>query len=83
MVGKAILLAQRDVVFPAAGPWDAPLDNPQPLDNLPAFADIPSAGEHIKAGRPILTLFARGETDAVCRQALRRAAEDLDHRLFG
>ncbi len=83
VVGKAILMAQRDLVFPATGPWDAVLQAPPALDDLPAFADIPAAGERLKAGGPILTLFARGDTVATCREALRRIAVDLDRRLFG
>jgi predicted ATP-grasp superfamily ATP-dependent carboligase len=50
---------------------------------VPAFADIPAAGQPIKAGRPILTFFARGDTPASCQDALRQIARDLDRWLFG
>jgi hypothetical protein len=43
---------------------------------MPAFADIPEAGQVIEAGRPVLTFFSRGGEDQ-----LRRIAVDLD-RVF-
>ncbi len=79
MVGKAVLMARQDVTFPDAGPWDVSV----PLDALPPFADIPRPGERIPMGRPILTLFARAGNVTDCEEQLRRAAADLDRRLFG
>ena len=59
------------------------LRSPPPVTEMPAFADVPSAGEVIAAGHPVLTLFARGESVADCEAELRRAAADLDRLLFG
>jgi predicted ATP-grasp superfamily ATP-dependent carboligase len=81
-VGKAILFARADLVFPAEGPWLAVLRAPSPLDDMPAFADIPAAGQHIPAGRPILTCFARAGSPSACEGELRRIAADLDRWLF-
>jgi uncharacterized protein len=82
-VGKAILFARADLTFPADGPWLDVLRLPPPVTELPAFADVPQAGEVIAAGHPVLTLFARAESVATCDAELRRAAADLDRRLFG
>jgi predicted ATP-grasp superfamily ATP-dependent carboligase len=82
IIGKAILYARADLVFPAKGPWCATLANPGPIEWLPAFADIPAAGERIPAGRPILTFFARAATEADCLRALQETARALDRDLF-
>jgi predicted ATP-grasp superfamily ATP-dependent carboligase len=81
-IGKAILFAQKDLHFPAAGPWMAELRSPTPVQELPAFADIPAAGQPIPAGRPILTLFAAAASAAACEETLRQKAADLDRWLF-
>lgn len=83
VAGKAILLAQRDLVFPADGPWETVFQRPRPPAEMPAFADLPEPGERIKAGRPILTLLARGGTLAACLEELRQQTVALDRRLFG
>jgi predicted ATP-grasp superfamily ATP-dependent carboligase len=82
-IGKAILFARNAVVFPADGPWRAVLDAPAAPDEMPAFADIPLAGTRIAAGRPVLTVFARATDPPGCLAALRRAAADIDRRLYG
>ncbi|HEY7314849.1 MAG TPA: ATP-grasp domain-containing protein [Gemmataceae bacterium] len=81
-VGKAVLFARADLVFPADGPWMAELRSPSSVVDLPGFADIPSAGEGIEAGRPILTFFTWADSPSACEDALRRMAADLDRRLF-
>ncbi len=81
LVGKAVLYAARDLTFPADGPWLSVLRRPQPVEALPAFADIPAAGQRIPAGRPILTFFAQGRDEFACRAELRTIAADLDHWL--
>lgn len=82
VIGKAILFARAALVFPEAGPWQRSLrQQPDPWE-LPAFADIPPAGQEIRAHRPILSFFARGPSPADCREALRRTAKALDRKLF-
>jgi predicted ATP-grasp superfamily ATP-dependent carboligase len=83
VVGKAILFARDALVFPKDGPWMATLRNPGPIEEMPAFADIPHAGERIEARRPILTLFARASSEAACLAELKAIAADLDRWLFG
>ncbi len=83
VVGKAVLFARAPLVVPAEGAWEAALSGPVPVEEMPAFADIPPAGQRIDAGRPVLTFFARAGGEADCLAALRRAAADLDARLFG
>jgi predicted ATP-grasp superfamily ATP-dependent carboligase len=81
-IGKAILFARDDLLFPADGPWMAEVRSPTPVQEMPAFADIPAAGERIEAGRPVLTLFARADSPSACEEALRRSVADLDRWLF-
>lgn len=82
VVGKAILFAKQAINFPKAGPWQQTLQHPSDVWELPAFADIPAAGQRITAGRPVLTFFTRAPTAAGCMEELRRIAADLDRRLF-
>lgn len=82
-IGKAILFARAPLTFPADGPWQAALRQDDPVHDMPAFADIPPAGQAIAQGAPILTLFARAKSLADCRNALEQGAAGLDHYLFG
>jgi predicted ATP-grasp superfamily ATP-dependent carboligase len=77
--GKAILFARHTLTFPAEGPWREQTIWSPFLD----FADIPPAGQVIRAGRPVLTFFASARTEAGCLEKLRKTAADLDRRLFG
>jgi hypothetical protein len=81
-VGKAILFARRSLMFPADGLWLASLRSPGLVHDLPAFADIPQAGEPIRKGCPILTFFSRAASPAACQDSLRETAAALDHCLF-
>jgi predicted ATP-grasp superfamily ATP-dependent carboligase len=81
-VGKAILFARSPLTFPADGPWMATLRHPKDVWELPPFADIPEAGTPIRAGRPILTLFARADSSSACRTALQQIAAGLDAWLY-
>jgi predicted ATP-grasp superfamily ATP-dependent carboligase len=82
VVGKAILFARAPLVFPKDGPWTSVLQSPGPLVSVPAFADIPPAGQAIGVGRPILTLFAQGASPGACMYQLQQIAADLDRWLF-
>jgi predicted ATP-grasp superfamily ATP-dependent carboligase len=81
VVAKAIVFARREVVVPADAPWAPTLQLP-PLD-LRDFADLPHAGERIETGQPIVTLFARGATEANCLDELHARVQSLDRWLFG
>jgi predicted ATP-grasp superfamily ATP-dependent carboligase len=83
VVGKAILFARAPLIVPEDGPWMASLASPVPVKEMPAFADIPAAGQFIEAGRPILTFFALAADEASCVAALRQTATDLDTFLSG
>jgi len=83
VVGKAILFARQSLTFPGAGPWMTVLRRPIDIWDLPAFADIPHAGEPIEARKPILTFFASGNSVAQCFEALKWIAVDLERWLFG
>jgi predicted ATP-grasp superfamily ATP-dependent carboligase len=72
--GKAILYARRTLKFPEQGPWQASLD---PRSAIVEYADIPHAGDVIRRGRPVMTVFADHTDD------LRRRVESLDRLLFG
>jgi predicted ATP-grasp superfamily ATP-dependent carboligase len=82
VVGKAILFARAPLVFPNEGPWSDALRSPASIEAMPAFADIPHAGEHIDRRRPILTFFARAESAGACLDQLKAIAADLDRWLF-
>jgi predicted ATP-grasp superfamily ATP-dependent carboligase len=81
-VGKAILFARADLVFPADGPWTQGLSVPGLIEEMPTFADVPRPGETIRAGRPILTCFARMASSGDCQRELRRTVTDLEAVLF-
>lgn len=78
VVGKAVYYAPRRLTFPAAGPWDAEFAAPFDPWRLPAFADIPDAGNVLEAGSPVLTVFATGSSAAECRRRLQSRAAELD-----
>ncbi len=80
--GKAVLYARTTMAFPSQGPWESALKDGIDLDETP-YADIPHAGEIIEHGRPVLTLFARGESARDCLAKLRENAEGLDRHLWG
>jgi uncharacterized protein len=83
IAAKAILFARRALSFPREGPWLNGLQPPGSPWEFPAFADIPRAGERIERGRPVITCFAHGASEAECLQRLQQTAADLDRCLFG
>jgi predicted ATP-grasp superfamily ATP-dependent carboligase len=83
IVGKAILFARESFTFPAEGPWRDALERACAVEELPAYADIPHAGQEIEAGHPVLTFFTRADTVAGCQSALEAIAGDLDRLLWG
>jgi predicted ATP-grasp superfamily ATP-dependent carboligase len=88
VIGKAVLFARAPLVFPDDGPWLDTLRQIRErvsgdrLWEMPAFADIPPAGQTIAAGRPVLTLFAGGDSLPACRDNLRQMTVGLDHWLW-
>jgi uncharacterized protein len=78
VVGKAILFASADVVFPADGPWMKELQTPFDPWRPPSHADIPDAGTTLRARQPILTVLARGNTSEGVSAALRRAVGEVE-----
>jgi predicted ATP-grasp superfamily ATP-dependent carboligase len=83
VVGKAILFARDNVTVSGDGPWSLALEHPASLRELPLFADIPQDGQQVRAGKPILTFFARAASMDACRERLQEIAADLDRWLFG
>jgi predicted ATP-grasp superfamily ATP-dependent carboligase len=82
VVGKAILYARDNGIFPADGLWRETLDAPASVEEMPGFADIPCAGERMEAGRPVLTLLCRAATMEACLAALREKADAVERRLY-
>lgn len=76
-IGKAIWFAPRDLTVPSDGPWEAVIQKPRPLKELPEFADIPPSGQQIAKGRPVVTLFARADSVEECERKLCEIAESL------
>ena len=64
-LGKAIVFARSDVVVGDTRSW---------LED-PTVRDVPRAGERIRAGAPICTVFAEGRDTAACHAALVRRAD--------
>jgi predicted ATP-grasp superfamily ATP-dependent carboligase len=73
-VGKAILCAPHDIIFPPDGPWSASRDRPPVPTRLPPFADIPAAGQLIPEGRPVLSVLVTGATIEDCLAGLQQGA---------
>jgi len=82
MVGKAILFAEQDFRFPDEGPWTEVLRCPPAIDDLPAFADIPTQGSLIEIGQPVLTIFSRGNTVDHCREQLQMIVQEVQKFLL-
>lgn len=74
---KAVIFAPGDLLPDGAGlerltaDWSA-------ADGAAAIADVPSAGTPIAAGRPLLTLFAKGPTAEEALRTLRHRAAAID-----
>ena len=64
-VGKAIVHADRPFVWARSG-----IDRPFDPDVLPEIADVPRPGTSFRAGDPVLTVFARGDSPGECRREL-------------
>ena len=78
VVGKGVLFAPRRLVVAedllscaATSPFD-----------VPVAADLPPCGSEIEAGRPVLTVYARGATEEACRRELESAASRFERRLL-
>jgi uncharacterized protein len=65
--GKAIVFARRNLVMGSTREW---------LDDT-SLADIPHPGERIRRGRPICTVFARGDAVASCYEQLVARAKEV------
>jgi len=65
--GKAIAFARRDVVIGDTRAW---VDQPD-------IRDIPRAGDRVRAGEPVCTVFAEAPDAASCETALIARAEDV------
>lgn len=81
IVGKAILYAKSPLEFPEEGPWTRSISRARPIEELPDFADIPSSGQVIEAGKPILTFFSRSASVEGCIDNLKQIGRELDHCL--
>jgi uncharacterized protein len=82
VVGKAILYARETVTIPTPTPWST-VETVDPAGfDPPAFADLPSAGDQIERGHPILTFFAERSSLDDCLQKLEQRAKSLDHWLY-
>lgn len=69
--GKAILFAPADLAAPDLYDFFKPDE----------VADVPAIGEPIRAGQPICTLFARGESEEAVTRRLHESAANLYTRL--
>jgi predicted ATP-grasp superfamily ATP-dependent carboligase len=78
--GKAILFARHDLIISerfaqqsieesARRPW-------------PTLADVSPAGTPIEAGRPILTVFAEGDSVGIVERELRERVGEIENKLY-
>jgi predicted ATP-grasp superfamily ATP-dependent carboligase len=81
-VGKGIVFARREIIFPADGPWQDVLTNPRPVTELPPFADIPASGTRIEARRPVLTVLVQGRSLHDCAAELRARVAEVERWLY-
>ena len=82
LVAKAILYADHDRAIPdtiSALGTGRPADGSDP----PIVADIPAFGTQIRAGHPICTLFAAGQTERECLRVLRHRVRTARQNLTG
>ena len=78
--GKAILFAKCPVtVSESFANWTLKESLVQPWPN---FADISPAGTLIKTSRPVVTVFASGESDREVEQRLRERVAEVEARLY-
>ena len=73
VVGKAVVYAPTEGVFPEVGPWLDSLGYRSP-DAVPDYGDIPAPGEPLVPGHPVLTVFASASTPDECERRLRERA---------
>lgn len=77
IVGKAVLFAKDRVRAPDTRPW---LET-KPWSHLPEVADIPHPGLEIAAGRPMFTVFTRGDSIEACYRRLVERASHYEAQL--
>jgi predicted ATP-grasp superfamily ATP-dependent carboligase len=81
LFGKAVLFAKRDVAIDGAtAAWAL---REALVEPWPRLADVPAAGTHIAAGRPVMTVFAEGHDADNVLQQLRKRVADVERRLSG
>jgi predicted ATP-grasp superfamily ATP-dependent carboligase len=79
---KTIVFAPRTAtILPTFFEWA--MDRAAPHNPLPWLADIPHSGEVIQAGRPILTVFAAGDTEIACERQLRERIAEVESLSYG
>jgi predicted ATP-grasp superfamily ATP-dependent carboligase len=83
IVGKAIFYARAAVTIPEQTPWKQLKPTDPASFEMPAFADLPSVGDRIEKGQPILTFFAKGYSTRDCVARLEERARELDTWLYG
>ncbi len=62
VIAKRVIYASRRLVVPAGIDPDGLED----LFAVPSIADVPGPGTIVEAGEPVLTVFASGESSAIC-----------------
>ncbi len=75
-VAKAILHAQRPILWPESG-----VDRSSDPTHFPEIADIPRTGTCFRAGDPVLTVFAQGDSIQDCRRKLAGRVREWRSRL--
>jgi predicted ATP-grasp superfamily ATP-dependent carboligase len=82
VVGKAILFARKQLVFPGLDSCVPALSRSLDVYRAALWGDIPCRGEVIAAGKPMITLFERADCVQSCFDSLQRTTAALDRILF-
>jgi predicted ATP-grasp superfamily ATP-dependent carboligase len=79
---KTIVFAPRTAtILPTFFEWA--MERAATSSDPPWLADIPHPGEVIQAGRPILTVFAAGDTEVACERQLRERIAEVESLSYG
>jgi predicted ATP-grasp superfamily ATP-dependent carboligase len=74
--GKAVLMARRPLAVPAT--FAARVAAANARSDWPRIADVPAAGENLRPGQPLVSVFAQADSPSDVRRQLRRFAGSVN-----
>lgn len=82
VVAKVLWHAPLGFTMPEGGPWEELLHNPGDIHEMPPYADLPESGIIFNLGRPVVTVFTRGDSRQDCRAKMKARLQEL-RQFFG